>query len=94
VPSPCGATRMSPWHQTLTAAQQSILTFHQLRLLASSGGLAKLGGGRGDDLASSTTLGQEAIPRMMIDINPSIGRQSASAFDDLTRREIAPCIVP
>ena len=94
VPSPCAATRMSPWHETLTGAQQSILTFQQLRLLASSGGLAKLGGGRGDDLASSTTLGQEAIPRMMIDINPSISRQANSTFDDLTGREIAPCIVP
>ena len=31
---------------------------------------------------------------MMIDINPSIGRQCISAFDDLTGREIAPCIVP
>ena len=86
IPSPCQATKMSPWLPTLTPSQQSILVLHQHRLLMSKP-LSR---------SSSTASGQDAptiIPRLMVDVHPSISRMSTSILDEV-HGEVSPCILP
>ena len=88
---PCAATEKSRWLETLTEAQRSILILHQHRLLAASTQLVKK---RDKTVVTGSAQAGRRMPRIMVDLNPSIGRFSSSTHDDSNDVEIAPCILP
>ena len=88
-PPPCEATRSSPWLRTLTWPQRSILTLHQHRLIASS---TQLISSTSTDMVQALAPSRGAVPRLMIDLMPSIGRLTTSAIDE--SGEVVPCILP
>ena len=88
---PCVATENSKWLPTLTLSQKSILVLHQYRLLAADTKLVKK---RAKPVVTGSAQAGRRMPRLMVDLNPSIGRFTHSSHDDSNNIEIAPCILP
>lgn len=79
-PPPHQRTAQSSWLSTLTPLHRSTLILHQHRLVSSS--------------LSATASGQHAqVANLMVDLNPSASRLSASTVDE-HGGEISPCILP
>jgi site-specific DNA-cytosine methylase len=95
IPSPCQATRQSPWLQTLTRSQHSILVLHQSRLITAITQLRTAGAKSFAGQASNSTVADQTKSRkLLIDMNPSIGRFCGSLVDDCSGLQIAPCVLP
>ena len=88
---PCAATDKSKWLETLTPYTKSILVLHQFRLLAADTQLVRK---RAKTAVTGSAQAGRRMPRLMVDLNPSICRFSTSTYDDSNGVEIAPCILP
>ena len=93
VQSPCEATTQSKWWETLTECQTSTLVLHQFRALAADTPLI-IHNGKAETKVKGFAKAGRKIPRIMVDLNNSIGRYSSSTHDDSNDVEIAPCILP
>ena len=88
---PCAATARSTWLETLTESQKSILVLHQYRLIV---GDTELVSKRAKKSVAGSAQAGRMMPRLMVDLNPSISRFTSSTHDDENDVEIAPCILP
>ena len=96
---PCPASAASAWLPTLTDLQKSTLALHQHRVLLShpgsitaSGQIQATASGQAQEV-QVTASGQIHMPKLMIDVHPSISRLSTSTFDEQLG-VLSPCILP